>query len=52
MKAIVVLSLLFCLSLPAAAEYEFQPLGTFGRLISLPTDINSLGQVSGLLTGA
>lgn len=37
---------------PAAAAYRFEPLGTFGELRTEPSDIDDLGRVAGLLSGA
>ncbi len=36
----------------AGAGYRFQGLGTFGALTTDATDIDDLGRVSGLLSGA
>lgn len=52
MRSFAVVLFLACTAIPAAADYSFQPLGTFGQLRTEPRDIDDAGRVTGLLAGA
>lgn len=52
MKSTALVLLLLCAAVPAAADYSFQPLGTFGHLRTEPRDMDDAGRITGLLAGA